>query len=112
MSVTRRNARLVAIVIGTGVAGALASAAAAGSQGGSPSHEQLHVNPSTGFMTPAPADDQTVHVNPSTGYASVPADSISHPVADARAIEPAAAAEPSSGFDWSSAGMGAPPAQA
>ena len=42
MAVTRRNARLAAIVIGTGVAGALASAAVAGSQGGSPSHEQLH----------------------------------------------------------------------
>lgn len=99
MALTGRKTWLAAIVIGTAVAGSLAPAASAGSE-----REQLYVNPSTGYVTPAPPAGETVQVNPSTGYASVSDPSASDAVA---AIEPAAAAPASSGFDWTSAGIGA-----
>jgi hypothetical protein len=107
MALTATNARLVAIVIGTALAGAVAPPAAASPEGTSPPAERLYVNPSTGYVTPAPAADQTVQVNPSTGYASVPEHSPADLGAGARAIEHAVAAEPSSGLDWPSAGIGA-----
>jgi hypothetical protein len=101
MALTARNTRLAALVIATAVAGcSLAPGAAA-------STETLYVNPSTGHATPAPSARETVQVNPSTGYASVGPPSTTPPAATARAIEPPAAAEPSSGFDWASAGIGA-----
>jgi hypothetical protein len=102
MALTARNTRLAAIVIGTAVAGSLAPAASAASD-----REQLYVNPSTGFATPAPPADQTVRVDPSTGYASVREQSASDAGAVSRATQPAAAAPASSGFDWTAAGIGA-----
>jgi hypothetical protein len=97
MALTARNTRLAAIVIATAVAGSLAPGAAASS-------EPLTVNPSTGYVTPVPSTSETIQVNPSTGYVSGGQPSTA---ATPRSSEPPTAAEPSSGFDWASAAIGA-----
>ena len=83
MALTARNTRLAALAVATAVAGSLAPGAAA-------SPEKLNVNPSTGYATPVPSKPSTAPV-----------------AATPRSIETPTAAEPSSGFDWASAGIGA-----
>jgi hypothetical protein len=109
MELTRRNTRLAASLIGIALAGALAPGAAASVEASSAPREQLYVNPSTGYASPAPAAPSggTVHVNPSTGFASVGEPPASNPIAMARSTEQAATPEASDGFDWASAGIGA-----
>jgi hypothetical protein len=80
MALTARRNRLAAIAIATAVASSLAPGAAASS-------EEMYVNPSTGYATPAPPSGETVRAD--------------------RSIEPLTAGDSSSGFDWGSAGIGA-----
>jgi len=100
MALAARHTKLAAVAIAIAVAGSLAP-------GVSASSERFNVNPSTGYATPAPPPGETVHVNPSTGYASVGRPSTTPLAATSGSIEPPTAAEASSGFDWSSAGIGA-----
>jgi hypothetical protein len=106
MAHTTGNTRLAAIVIGLAAAAALAPGAAS-AEGSSAPREQLYVNPSTGYATPAPAAGGTIEVNPSTGFATVAERPASKPIPASLPIEQTASGAASDGFDWVSAGIGA-----